>query len=256
MKPATHRRLVSLHASLVLLALWGSSAGQEMPRFSTIAPGISYATFDRRPADGEPFSGHAFQIDLHEAELRLGPAGGLSSKQTVEQIAAPFPSVVAINASFFDTDGRVMGLAVGEGGVMAAGKRRSWGALVISGADARIVLGSDIPEAVTHRLIVQGLPRLVIGGKVPGLKPQIAERTAVCAAGSRVVIVVATRAETTAFARFLAEPSDRAGLGCSDALNLDGGPSTQLVVRLPGLTLSQRGGSQVPNALVAIPGKR
>jgi exopolysaccharide biosynthesis protein len=222
----------------------------------TVAPGISHATFDRRPPDGEPFSGHAFKIDLAEAELRLVPAVGPSSKQTVEHIASPFPAVVAVNASFFDNEGRAMGLAVGEGRLIATGKRKSWGALVVSGTDARIVLGSDIPDHFTDRLIVQGIPRLVVGGRVPGLKPQMAERTAVCAAGSRVVIVVATRAEITAFARFLAEPTEKAGLGCSDALNLDGGPSTQLIVRLPALTLALRGGSQVPNALVALPGKR
>jgi hypothetical protein len=259
MKPATHPRLVSAPVSLVFLAVWGAgaiSAGQEMPRFLTVAPGISYATFERRLPDGEPFSGHAFKIDLGEAELRLVPAAGAWSKQTVEQIASPFPSVVAVNASFFDTDGRAMGLAVGEGRIIATGKRKSWGALAVSGTDARIVLGSDLPDHVADRLIVQGLPRLVVGGRVPGLKPQVAERTAVCAAASRVVIVVATRAETTAFARFLVEPSEKGGLGCSDALNLDGGPSTQLVVRLPALTLSLRGGSEVPNALVAIPGKK
>lgn len=260
MKPAMPRLIASFHASLVLLTVCGAggiaSAQEVPPRFSPVAPGISHATFDRRLPDSEPFSGHAFQIDLGGAELRLVPAGGLSSKQTVEQIAAPFPAVVAVNASFFDKDGRAMGLAVGEGGVMATGKRRTWGALAVSGTDARIVLGSDIPDQFTDRLIVQGLPRLVVGGRVPGLKPQIAERTAVCTAGSRVVIVVATRAETTAFARFLAEPPEKAGLGCADALNLDGGPSTQLVVKLPALTLSIRGGSQVPNALVAIPGKK
>ena len=259
MKPSTHRLLVSVHASLVFVTIWSTaaiSAGQEMPRFLAVAPGISHATFDRRTPDGELFSGHAFRIDLGEAELRLVPAGGLSSKETVEQIASPFPAVVAVNASFFDKDGRAMGLAVGDGRLIATGKRKSWGALVVSGTDARIVLGSEIPDHFTDRLIVQGIPRLVVGGSVPGLKPQIAERTAVCTAGSRVVLVVATRAETTAFARFLAEPVEKAGLGCSDALNLDGGPSTQLVVRLPALTLTLRGGSQVPNALVAIPGRR
>jgi hypothetical protein len=260
MKPSTHRLLVSVHASLVFLTVYGAgaiSAGQEIPRFLTVAPGISHATFDRRLPDDEPFSGHAFQIDLGEAELRLVPAGGSSSRQTVDQIASPFPAVVAVNASFFDKEGRAMGLAVGEGGLIATGRRKSWGALVVNGTDARIALGADIPDHFTDRLIVQGIPRLVVGGGVvPGLKRQVAERTAVCAAGSRIVIVVATRVETTAFARFLAEPSEKAGLGCSDALNLDGGPSTQLVVRLPALTLSLRGGSQVPNALVAIPGKR
>src|SRR4029453_10375175 len=100
-----------------------------------------------------------------------------------------------------------------------------------------------------------GFPRLLVGGKVQQLKPQIAERTAVCAEGNVVVLVVSTKAEATAFARFLADPPDKGGLGCWDALNLDGGPSTQLVVELPALALSLPGG-WVPNALVVAPGKR
>jgi len=83
----------------------------------------------------------------------------------------------------------------------------------------------------------------------------IAERTAVCAKGSVVVLVVTTKVETTPFARFLADPLDQGGLGCPDALNLDGGPSTQLMVKLPALTLSVAGGWGVPNALVVSPGK-
>jgi len=259
MKPAMHRLVVSFHASLVLFTVYGAvaiSAGQEAPRFLTVAPGISHATFDVRPSDGEPFSGHAFKIDLGEAELRLVPAGGPSSRQTVEEIASPFPAVVAVNASFFDKEGRAMGLAVGEGRLMAAGKRRSWGAFVVSGTDARIVLGSAIPDYPPPRLIIQGIPRLVVGGKVQRLKPQLAERTAVCAGGSIVTLVVSTKAETTAFARFLAGPPETGGLGCVDALNLDGGPSTQLVAKLSVLTLSLPGGWGVPNALVAIPAKR
>jgi uncharacterized protein YigE (DUF2233 family) len=118
------------------------------------------------------------------------------------------------------------------------------------------MLGADIQDPLDHRLIVQGIPRLLVGGKVQQLKPQIAERTAVCAEGNIVVLVVSTKAEATAFARFLADPPDNGGLGCSDALNLDGGPSTQLVVKLPALALSLPGGWGVPNALVAAPGKR
>jgi len=47
-----------------------------------------------------------------------------------------------------------------------------------------------------------------------------------------------------------------AKLQAPDALNLDGGPSTQLVVKLPGLALSLPGGWGVPNALVVAPRKQ
>ena len=91
----------------------------EPPRFSVVAPGIAHAVFQVRPADAEPFSGHAFKIDLDVAELRLVPAGGPPLRRTVEQIVAPYPVVVATNASFFDKEGRAMGLAFDEGRLMA-----------------------------------------------------------------------------------------------------------------------------------------
>ena len=254
---SSKRRLGLLLWVLALNGAGTSPASAEPPRFSPVAPGIAHATFDVRSPDAEPFSGHAFKIDLEVAELRLVPAGDPPVRRTVEQIAASYPAVVAVNASFFDETGRAMGLAVDDGRVMATGKRRSWGALVIDGTKGRIVLGADIPDPpVAHRLVVQGIPRLLVAGRVLQLKPQIAERTAVCADDNIVMLVVSTRVEATTFARFLGNPADKGGLGCSDALNLDGGPSTQLVVRFPARTLSLPGGWGVPNALVAAPGKR
>ena len=243
----------------VLLAVTGAGVGSgrgKPPTFVTVAPGIAHATFQVHPERAEAFSGHALNVDLDVADLRLVPAGGPSSRRTVAEIVAPYPAVVAINASFFDHEGRAMGLAVDEGRVMAGGKRRTWGALVIDDRHARIVLGGEIEDDRAHRLVVQGLPRLVVGGTVQPLKPQLAERTAVCATSNGVVLVVSTKTETTPFARFLADPPDQGGLGCRDALNLDGGPSTQLVVKLPALALSVAGGWAVPNALVVTPGKR
>jgi exopolysaccharide biosynthesis protein len=233
----------------------GSARGEPL-RFLTVAPGIAHSTFEISAEDAEPFSGHAFKIDLDVAELRLVPAGGPSSRRTVAQIVAPYQAVVAINASFFDKDGRAMGLAVDEGRSIGSGKRPSWGALVVEGRKARITVGAEISDHLAPRLIIQGIPRLVVDGKVPALKQQLAERSAACAEGSVVTLVVSTKAETTAFARFLADSSEKGGLGCGNALNLDGGSSTQLVVKLPGLELSLPGGWAVPNALVATPGKR
>lgn len=241
---------------LTLAGAVASPVSAEPPRFSAVAPGIAHAVFTVQPADTEPFSGHAFKIDLDVAALRLIPAGDPPLRRSVEQIVAAYSVVVAANASFFDKEGRAMGLAVDEGRVMALSNRRSWGALVIDGNQGRIMLGADIQDPLDHRLVVQGIPRLLVGGKVQPLRPQIAERTAVCAGGNIVVLVVSTRVEATAFARFLADPLDRGGLGCWDALNLDGGPSTQLLVKLPALALSLPGGWGVPNALVVAPGKR
>jgi Phosphodiester glycosidase len=253
------RRFIAAgHVSLILSVVCATnttSVHAEPPRFRTVAPGIEHATFEVRSPSADPFSGHAFRINLDLAALRLVPAGGRAARQTVDRIAAAYPAVVAANASFFDREGRTMGLAVDQSQVMATGRLQNWGALVVDTTTSRIVLGSEIQDPSAHRLIVQGIPRLLVGGVVPRLKPQVAERTAVCAGGSVVVLVVTTRVEATEFARFLGNPLESGGLGCSSALNLDGGPSTQLAVTLPSLSLSVPGGWGVPNALVVIPGK-
>jgi Phosphodiester glycosidase len=255
-------RMRGLRAVLYLLPMLLTAgvdviaANAESSRFQAAMPGIAHTTFQIQQEGAEPFSGHAFKIDLDVVELRLVPAGGPSARRRVEEIVKPYGAVVAVNASFFDTEGRTMGLAVDEGRVIAKGRRQSWGALVVDDKKARIVLGADVSDPLAYRLVVQGLPRLVVEGKVPLLKPQFAERTAVCAGGNTVVLVVTTKAETTAFARFLADPLDKGGLGCWDALNLDGGPSAQLVVKLPTLALSLPGGWGVPNALVVTPGRK
>jgi hypothetical protein len=244
--------LIGVVAALLAASDTGSGAARgKPPRFVTVAPGIAHATFEVRANGAEAFIGHAFSVDLDAVDLRLIPAGEPSSRRTVAEIVASYPAVVAVNASFFDVQGRAMGLAVDEGRVLAGGKRRSWGALVIDGRSARIVLGAELKD--DHRLVVQGIPRLVVDGNVQPLKPQLAERTAVCAKGNVVVLAVSTKAETTPFARFLADPPEQGGLGCRDALNLDGGTSTQLAVKLPALTLSVSGGAGVPNALAVVP---
>jgi uncharacterized protein YigE (DUF2233 family) len=114
------------------------------------------------------------------------------------------------------------------------------------------VVGPDALAKERRHVVVQGTPRLVVGGRVEHLKEQVARRTAVCTDGKRLTLVVTTALEFNAFAQFLAAPLESGGAGCSDALNLDGGPSTQLAARLGDLKLDEPG-QPVPNALALIP---
>jgi hypothetical protein len=218
-----------------------------------VAKGVKHAAFVVKPIGDDPFSGHAFFVDLAAADLHVVPAGSDTSRRPVDQIVATLPSVLAVNASFFDEDGRAMGLAVDDGRLIATHRIDAWGALVVDGKKARVVKGAEVQDELSHRLVLQGIPRLVVKGEVQKLKEQKAERTAVCTADSEVTIVVATAADTTRFAQFLATPRAQGGLGCVDALNLDGGPSTQMYARLPGVQARIAGGWGVPNALVVTP---
>jgi len=252
-------RAISLCLSMSLVALGGARPSHSTPpTFREVGPGIAYATFDVASAagDGPALRGHAFEIELARVELRMLPAGSApNDARFVHEIAAPFPRHVAINASFFDEARKAMGRVVDRGETLTSSRLRAWGALVVEGSRARVVLGSALPERKGGGdLVVQGIPRLVIEGQPPRLKPQIAARTALCAEDARLILVVTTApARSDTFARFLAAPRSAGGLGCRNALNLDGGPSTQLDVRLPGLDLRVSGGWGVPNALVVVP---
>jgi hypothetical protein len=244
-----------------LALLLASSCAKKAPSakpavsFRTVDEGIEYAHLWSGP-DAAPFGLHAFRVDLTRAGVRVLPAGGPSTKRTAQVIARALPRALSTNASFFDAEhDKTMGLVVDQGRTVSKRRLKAWHALVVNGAQAKIVKGGDIDLKAPGELVVQGHPRLVEGGKVQGLKPQSARRTAVCADGSRITLVVTTtRAEAGAFAKVLAAPEDQGGLGCKDAMNLDGGPSTQLSARLKSLELSIDGGWGVPNALVAIPG--
>ena len=243
--------LAALLHTGALVACKNAESAPKVLAWTQSAPGISYAVLDIEGDDA--FAGHAFAIDLTKASVHLLAAG--PAHQPVAVIAARRPVHVAVNASFFDETGKAMGRAVDDGKVMNVDRRAPWGALVIDKGQAKIVKGDALPvEGAGGDLVVQGLPRLVVAGEVPKLKPASAERTAVCADGTNLVIIVTSKpVDTTAFARFLAKPRDKGGLGCKDALNLDGGPSTQLHARIGTLAVDVQGGWGVPNALVIEP---
>jgi hypothetical protein len=160
--------------------------------------------------------------------------------------AAPPHDHIAINASFFDDHQRAMGIVVSNGVVQ--GKALSkWASLRVDDRGPRVLAPGVSDVSATTTMMVQGIPRMVVeGGVVAGLVAQTAVRSAVCVTPTTMTIVITTAAiEATRFATHL-----RDVVRCRDALNLDGGPSTQLSVRM-GDHLEQRsGGWGVPNMLV------
>lgn len=225
--------------------------------FTTITEGIEYARLRQNQHFQIPTDGHVFRMDLRKVGLRILPAGGPATRRSVDVIARSLPEVVAANASFFDKQDRAMGMVVDQGRTISKRIISAWGALVVQDGNASILPGkalSSLPSAKLD-LVVQGTPRWVIDGVVPKLKSQAAQRTAVCAHQHVVLLVIATLpVEAEAFAHFLARPRAQGGLACEQALNLDGGPSTQLAARIGDIRVDVPGGFGVPNALVALPG--
>jgi len=140
--------------------------------------------------------------------------------------------LAVLNGGYFDSAGKALGLVVSDGVRIAPTARRGWGTFVI-----RAGRGSVHPAASTPRAVDQGIqagPRLVVGGRAATLRsPARARRSFVGIDRSGRIVLGCAQAAITlqALADILARPASSGGADLPDALNLDGGPSTQLLVR-------------------------
>lgn len=170
----------------------------------------------------------------------------------VEVLRAEADAHVAINGTFFDGKNRPLGLLISEGVTRSELRAADWGVLTVDdNGTAALVHTRDFRASDTIDFAVQCGPRVVIDGTPPGLKLQVARRTGLCIQGPQQValFVVDAPVEANTLAAWLAQPEPDDGLGCRDAVLLDGGPSSQLDARVGTKHPSIRGGWGVPNAV-------
>lgn len=195
-------------------------------------------------------SAHQLEIDLLSAELRVLDSRDYKREaMTAREFAQITGAAAVINGPFFDLDGSPMGLLVVDGKKRQKLRRADWGVFYVDGAGAHVVHTRDYGGGAGTRQAFQVGPRLVVEGEVLGLKPQSARRTAVCtkSSGKVVALVTGTSVEASVLARYLAD------IGCKDALNLDGGPSSQIFVKSGGVQHEEEGGTGIPIALGVFP---
>src|SRR5262249_13033419 len=139
-----------------------------------------------------------------------------------------------------------LGLRVKAGTVKNPVKPVSWWAVFyIANGHAYIVPQKTYKTKPSITFALQSGPRLIINGKIPSLKPGFDARSALGITRDGKLIILATQValSTLQVANIMQMPENQGGLNCSDALNLDGGSSTQLfakindfVLDVPGLT--------------------
>lgn len=172
----------------------------------------------------------------------------------VDELRRESGAMLVVNASFFDPENRPLGLVVGDGKETSRLRNVDQGVFLIADGEPRIQHTRDpLPAGV--ETAVQAFPRLIVEGRPLRLKPQSSRRTAICVPGdgTAVIVVVPTSISLADLAAALARPPAEGGLGCWSALNLDGGPSTQLSLATSGMSLEIEGGWPVPNGLAILP---
>tara|TARA_Y100000588_G_C14223030_1_gene911896 strand:+ start:304 stop:1116 length:813 start_codon:yes stop_codon:yes gene_type:complete len=218
-----------------------------------VSPGIQYQ--DLGASLFNPWSHiHVFKINLKNNKLDLVLASQLSKHHaSVEEFAQYSHALITLNGGFFDRQFNPLGLRVSQHHQVNPVKRISWwGIFYIQNNKPFITTHKGYHKSSTINFALQSGPRLIINGKIPTLKPGIAERSALGITPNNEVIVLVTDNCPMSTTQ-LAELMKSQPLSCDNALNLDGGSSTQLKANTKTFELSVHGFSRVSDAIIVLP---
>jgi len=237
---------------VALIVLW--DAGRK-PRYAQIAPGVEFSRYVVSPFRYRVFArAHVLRVDISVASLGLVSPG--NGRFPVREMVRKAGALGGVNGQFFDENDTVLGLQVSGGKQLSAYRKTDGGVFIIDASGAALVHSLKFNPGRKVDFAVQCRPRLVVDGKPMKLKAQSARRTAIGVDEKGRVILAVTSGQpfrADNFARLLASLPSEGGLGCRDALNLDGGGSSQMYLDS---RCDVPGSDTVANAVVVFPGKK
>jgi exopolysaccharide biosynthesis protein len=223
---------------------WGKSQWQARGGavWTEIAPGVHMR---RLRAQDESNAVPVVALRAAPSRLHIGTGSLLDAAGWRRMMSA----VAAVNGGFFDPEGHSLGLRVAKGQRISRLRQADWGVFFVRDGRAQIVHTRAFTSRRGVSEAVQCGPRLVVNGRPVQLKEQWARRTGIGVQGDgHVVIAVADG--PLSFRGWASLWAGKNGLNCPDALNLDGGGSTQLSLRTSKHALEISGHVPVPDAVV------
>lgn len=218
-----------------------------------LGPGIEYQDLDHSYLT--PWSHvHAFRIDLKTNRLGLVTARQLDAPHaSASEYARHSNALLTINGGFFDKDYQPLGLRINQGQQLSPLKKISWwGVFYVRNNKAGVASARQFQQGNHLDFAVQSGPRLLVKGQIPALKPGRAERSALgITKDGKVIMLITDNApvSTQELAAIMKAPP----LNCVDALNLDGGSSSQLHARVGSFGFDVHGFSNVSDAVIVLP---
>lgn len=220
-----------------------------------INPGVKYQ--DMAPHYLSDWSHiHLFEVDIRQNQFKLVNHQQLGMRfPSIEQYAGYQHAPLAFNGGFFDMHHRPLGLRISESKQSNAFKNISWwGVFRIQNQKPSIESAKNFKLHPTPEFAIQSGPRLIINKHIPSLRPGYAERTALCVLSTEKVAVIITQNFPMTL-RQLAITLQGPPLYCENAINLDGGSSTQFFAKYPHLFLHMPGLVSVSDAILVSPRK-
>ncbi len=225
-------------------------------QWQPLGQGLDYAVLNTPNTSGKL---HAFRINLRNYQLDIVLAQDHKTPSaSVKRLNDASHAVLAINGGFFSPEREPLGLRIQSGKVRHKLKTNTswWGVFFIQNNRAYITPPRSFRLNKNISFAVQAGPRLIINGYIPSLKESFDERSALCITRKGDVIITATDGaplSTTQLAKLLSTPTNKGGLSCYNALNLDGGTSTQLYAKIGNFQLYIPSIISVTDAIVVKP---
>lgn len=242
--------------TVLLLLLYCISAFPAPLVWQILAPGLEYAhltTFSNFENKGF----YIFRFDLQHYQLQLAFTQTPQQTASVADLVRANHAVIGINGGFFTPDLKPLGLRIDQGKIKSPLRNTAWwGIFFTRGEQAFIVAPRAFKADKNINFAVQSGPRLIINGRIPSLKPGVANRTALGITRDNKIILLVTShfpLTTDELAAFMQASEAQGGLACVNALNLDGGSSTQLYATLNDFTLNIPSFAQVTDAVLVVP---
>jgi uncharacterized protein YigE (DUF2233 family) len=236
---------------LILLAIgtWGlvKFFTPEHAAWQTVSAGVEWRKIQIENAG-------FLKSDVEVTVLRVDPGRvhvEMGSAKTAEEWRRFAHGIAAINGGFFDEKNHSLGLRKSAGTKLSPLRHADWGVFFIQNGRAQILHTRDFPPVNSTDITeaIQCGPRLVVDGHPTDLKNQWARRTGIGidARGKVLIAVCDSEVPLRDWAEFWAASG---GLHCRQALNLDGGGSTQISLKSGKANLDIAGMWPVPDALV------
>jgi uncharacterized protein YigE (DUF2233 family) len=210
--------------------------------WKALAPGIRYRAVAVVAQSGEKMKVHEVKLDPSKASVRIVYR---NDAQPVETTATRTHAVAAVNGSYFDPDRKPLGYLKIQGrllnGAVASGAAFT-GVFTMKGRTPRIVSRADFDGHKADTALQAG-PRLVANGApTTGLRETRSFRqTGIAVTRGGGVVLYATDGSYRGMTwkemqALLTGPEAAGGIDPRDVLNLDGGSSSQMVVRAAGVS--------------------
>ncbi len=250
------------HLLLLLLALTPAACTRAPARgplaWQTALPGLDYARAELLVGqDQQPIGIHLLRLEPRQWRLRV-----VTPEKMGKQLGSPADfrgaipgAVAAINGGFFDPAYKPLGLLVDDGQTLSPLRHVDHGVFGIAAQQPLLRHARDWKDLPELEFAVECGPRLLVDGQPLTFKPSLARRTVLGYDSHGRVLLVATEGviQLSELTDFLRRPEHDGGPGLSDALNLDGGPSTMLEIDAGPVHASVPTPVQVPVGIVVSP---